>query len=189
MVEKLLVKPNATHLEGYKKALATGWSPNNLRPEAAAEELVRATSQPKVMLAEMDDPMALGPAIVLPDGRKVDRLPSVRRFIWDRGFCGVISLRWPKDQGALPDHVSGHIGYAVIPTERGRGLATQALAELLPIARKVGLDHVDLTADPDNIASCRVIEKNDGKALSRKDLPKVLGGGKSVLYRIQLTAG
>ena len=43
-----------------------------------------------------------------------------------------------------------------------RGYGTQALALILDEARDVGLAQVEITCDPDNHASRRVIEKNGG---------------------------
>ena len=56
--------------------------------------------------------------------------------MWDGEFCGSIGFRWQPGTSTLPPYVLGHIGYAVVPWKRGRGYATQALALLLPEARK-----------------------------------------------------
>jgi predicted acetyltransferase len=64
----------------------------------------------------------------------------------------------------LPSHLSGHIGYSVVPWKQRRGYASQALALLLPVARGFGLPRVLVTCDPSNTASCRVIEANGGVA-------------------------
>ena len=58
--------------------------------------------------------------------------------------------------------VGGHIGYGVIPSQRGRGFATEMLRQALPIAAGLGLSRVLVTCDDDNFASARVIEKNGG---------------------------
>jgi hypothetical protein len=42
-----LVTPSLEHLPSYVKALETGWSPNNMRPEAAQEELRRIRDNPE----------------------------------------------------------------------------------------------------------------------------------------------
>lgn len=62
---------------------------------------------------------------------------------------------------ALRDY-GGHVGYAVRPSERGKGYATLMLKLLLEKARQMGLDRVLITCDRNNVASARVIQKNGG---------------------------
>jgi len=47
--------------------------------------------------------------------------------------------------------------------KRGRGYATEALRQMLIDARSVGLGRLEITTDPDNLASRRVIGRNGGK--------------------------
>ena len=61
-------------------------------------------------------------------GSEVARLPGLTRWMWQDGFCGAINLRYEPGTTDLPPHVSGHIGYSVVPACRGRGCATRALA-------------------------------------------------------------
>lgn len=56
----------------------------------------------------------------------------------------------------------GHIGYDTVPSQRGRGVATEMLRQALPIARGLGLSEVLLTCNDDNRGSIRVIERNGG---------------------------
>jgi predicted acetyltransferase len=83
--------------------------------------------------------------------------------MWDGTFCGSISLRWQDGTDALPPHVLGHIGYAVVPWKQGRGYASEALRLVLVEATRIGIRRLEITTDPDNIASQRVIEKNGGR--------------------------
>jgi hypothetical protein len=62
----------------------------------------------------------------------------------------------------LPADVLGHIGYAVVPWKAGRGYAKRALKLMLEHAHSEGLRYVEITTDPDNVASHRVIEINGG---------------------------
>lgn len=181
-----LITPCLEHLGTYRAALETGWSPNNTRPAAATEELQAISKDPDAFIASLDDPEARGADIQLPDGSFVQRLPSFRRWIWADGFCGSIGLRWQRGTNALPPTCLGHIGYAVVPWRRDEGLATFALGAILPEARAVGLTAVDLTADPENIASVRVIEKNGGQLVTYRDKLPAHGTGKEVLFRIEL---
>lgn len=56
----------------------------------------------------------------------------------------------------------GHIGYHVVTPWQRRGHATRMLAAGLVECRRLGLDRVLLTCDPDNEASRRVILANGG---------------------------
>ena len=183
-----LVTPSLEYLDAYRSALETGWSPRTTRPQAAAEELRAISSDPKGFIKSLDDPDARGGDIQLPDGSFVKRLPSFRRWIWDDGFCGSIELRWQHGTNALPPTCLGHIGYAIVPWRRREGLATAALAALLPEARHVGLTAVDLTVDPSNIASVRIIEANGGQLVTRREKLPAHGDGPELLYRIELLA-
>jgi predicted acetyltransferase len=181
-----LVWPASQHLPEYERALARGWSPDNLRPEAAQEELERITEDPERFLAEQVDRDARGPAINLPDGRTVPRLPGIHKWMWDGEFCGSIDFRWQPGTAELPPHCLGHIGYSVVPWKRGLGYATQALADILPEARQVGLPYVELTTDLSNVASRRVIEANGGRLVERFNKPAGYGGAESLRFRIAL---
>lgn len=56
----------------------------------------------------------------------------------------------------------GHIGFDVRPTARRRGHGTAMLKAALPKARELGLRHVLITCDEDNLGSRGVIEANGG---------------------------
>lgn len=181
-----LVTPSLKYLSAYRTALETGWSPRTNRPEAAAEELRAISHDPAVFVASLDDPEARGADIQLPDGSFVKRLPSFQRWIWADDFCGSMELRWQKGTNALPPTCLGHIGYGVVPWRRGEGLATTALGAILPEARRIGLTAVDLTVDPDNIASVRVIEKSGGQLVARRNRAQTHREGLELLFRIEL---
>jgi predicted acetyltransferase len=182
-----LVVPSLEHLDGYVDALGRGWSPDNVRgEETRREELARIEADPKAFLARLDDRDAKGGPITLPDGTQVARLPGYRRWMWDDGFCGSIGLRWQPGTDALPPYVLGHIGYAVVPWKRERGYATRALALLLPQARKEGLRFVELTTDPDNIPSQKVITNNGGVLVRRFRKEAAYGEEDALLFRIDL---
>ena len=181
------MKPALEHLDSYREALERGWSPDNINGRKTAErELREIAADPVAFVASLDDPEARGAPIELPDGSTVQRLPGFRRFIWDGAFVGSIGLRWQRGTSALPAHVPGHIGYAVVPWKRRRGHASEALRLLLDEARTVGLDYVELTADPDNLPSQKVITANGGKLAERFTKDGALGGGESLLFRIML---
>ncbi|MEL6677367.1 MAG: GNAT family N-acetyltransferase [Pseudomonadota bacterium] len=173
-------------LPDYAQALRTGWSPNNTRPEAAQEQLAAIAHDPDAFLRSLEDPEAAGPPVVLPDGSTVPRLPSIRRWIVAQGFAGSIGLRWHPGTNTLPPTCLGHVGYAVVPWRRREGLATQALTDILPLARHVGLTWVDITVDPANAPSIRVIEKAGGRPDGAFERPASQGGGRDLRFRIPL---
>jgi predicted acetyltransferase len=184
-----LVWPAAEYLPGYVHALQQGWSPDNLRPEAAAEELARIAEDADRFLSAQVDRDAKGPAITLPDSSTVPRLPGYSLWMWDGEFCGSIGFRWKPGTTELPPYCLGHVGYSVVPWKRQRGYATRALQLLLPRARAEGLAYVELTTDADNLASRRVIEANGGRLVERFNKPVMYGGAESLRFRIVVPGG
>jgi len=82
--------------------------------------------------------------------------------------------------------VLGHIGFAVVPWKQGQGRAKTALALILPEARRQGLRHVELTVDPANAASQRVIQACGGKLVERFRKTAAHGGSEALRFRIEL---
>jgi predicted acetyltransferase len=182
-----LVWPSSEHLPSYVAALERGWSRDNLRGDIAArEELVQINANPSAFLGSLVDPEAIGAPVTLPDGSVAARLPGFCRWLWDGEFCGSIGLRWQPGTTALPPHCLGHVGYAVVPWKKGRGYATQALRLLLPEAKAVGLPFVEITTDPENLASQRVIQANGGALVERFTKPAQFGSVPGLRFRIAL---
>jgi predicted acetyltransferase len=186
-----LVKPALGFVSEYKAALERGWSADNARGAAAArEELDKIATDPAAFVAQLDDPEAKGGPITLPDGSTVPRLPGFRRWLWDGAFCGSIGFRWQPGTSALPPHVLGHVGYAVVPWKRGRGYAKEALALLLRDVRDrmrdEGLVYIEVTTDADNAASTAVILANGGRLIERFRKPEAYGAMPSLRFRIEL---
>jgi len=179
-----LVWPAAEYLPGYVHALQQAWSPDNLRPEVASDQLARIAEDPTRFLSEQVDREAKGSPVVLPDGSTVPRLPGYTQWMWDGEFCGSIGFRWQPGTSELPPYCLGHIGYSVVPWKRQRGYATRALQLLLPQARDEGLAYVELTTDADNISSQRVIEANGGEVIERFFKSAAYGGAESLRFRI-----
>jgi predicted acetyltransferase len=181
-----LVWPTRQYLAAYTHALEQGWSPDNLRPEAAQEHLARIRHDAERFLAQQVNREATGLRVILPDGSSAPRLPGYTLWMWDGEFCGSINFRWQPGTSELPPYCLGHIGYSVVPWKRGLGYATRAVRLLLPMARAEGLEYVELTTDADNIASRRVIEANGGTFLERFTKPAAYGGAESLRFRIRL---
>jgi predicted acetyltransferase len=184
-----LIRPDTPYLDSYVHALEQGWSPDNMRPEVAREELERIALDPHSFLSELDDLEAKAPPIRLPDGTVVPRLPGFRRWMWDGAFCGSIGFRYQRGTETLPPYCLGHIGYAVVPWKRKRGYATRALGLLLAELAPFELRYVELTSDATNIASTRVIEANGGVLVESFTKPVGYGGGETLRFRIQLQRG
>jgi predicted acetyltransferase len=177
-----LVEPSLDRLPSYVAALEAGWSPNNVK-NVAAEQLEAIRESPVAFVAGL---AMQGGTITLPDGTSVPKLPFIAHWIWDSAFCGSISLRWQDGTDALPPHVLGHIGYAVVPWKRGRGYATEALRRILIEAWAIGLVRVEITTDPENRASQRVIERNGGRYVDRF-VNELFGPEPHLRYVVDLT--
>jgi RimJ/RimL family protein N-acetyltransferase len=121
-----LVWPSLAYLPTYVDALNRGWSPDNLRGDAAArEELERIAENAAAFLASLVDLEPTG-QIALPDGTMVPRLPGYRQWIWDGEFCGSIGgkkreLRYRVyfDEGAEPRD-GGDVAWAARASLRWR---------------------------------------------------------------------
>ncbi|MCL2281971.1 MAG: GNAT family N-acetyltransferase [Fibromonadales bacterium] len=78
----------------------------------------------------------------------------------DNKIIGIIDLR-----NYLNDFLKtygGHIGYAVRPSERRKGYATEMLSLALDFYKNLGLNKVMIACYKDNLASIKTIEKNGG---------------------------
>jgi predicted acetyltransferase len=185
-----LVRPTSLHLPSYVSALERGWSADNSRGSAAAqEELARIEADPAAFLEGLVDREAKGRPITLPDGSTVSRIPGYHRWMWDGEFCGSIGFRWQPGTTKLPPHCLGHIGYSVVPWKQRRGYATRALGLLLPEAATEGLPFVEITTDPENAASQRVIQANGGVLFERFTKPPQFGSVAGLRFRVAFPTG
>ena len=182
-----LVWPSVEGVRSYARALRRGWSPDNVRGVAAArEELARIAADPAAFVTSMVDREARGGPVALPDGSTVPRLPGYRLWIWDGAVSGGVGFRWQPGTAELPPHCLGHIGYSVVPWKRRRGYATEALRQLLPLAKAEGLPYVEITTDVDNVASQRVVQANGGVLVGEFRKPAQYGGHSGLRFRIPL---
>jgi predicted acetyltransferase len=154
---------------------------------AAQEELRRIESDAEAFVASLEDREAKGAPVKLPDGSVVARIPGFHRWMWDGEFAGSIGFRWQPGTTTLPPHCLGHIGYAVVPWKQRRGYATRALQLLLPEAAAEGLPYVEITTDPENFASQRVIAANGGILVEQFTKPPQFGSKPGLRYRITLS--
>ena len=124
------------------------------------------TSSLKILSRSSTQPIAEAPVaevtLVLHTAYHAASSPwGVRAWRWhivaDGIRTGTISLR--DGHSHVFTHLLGHIGFAVEPAFRGRGLAGQAVLALLPEAAGLGLDTVWITTTPDNAACRRTLER------------------------------
>lgn len=73
---------------------------------------------------------------------------------------GVVRIRHQEVE------CGGHIGYDISPDCRNKGYGNQILKLALEKAVKIGIKEVVLTCNIDNVASRKIIEKNNGKLLA-----------------------
>lgn len=78
----------------------------------------------------------------------------------DEQLVGVFSLK--LELTPYLHNLDGHVGYAVAPSRRNRGLAIEILRQGLDIARSLDFDRILAVCDEDNCASETVILRNGG---------------------------
>lgn len=98
-------------------------------------------------------------------------------------IVGIIDLRhrlndWLKKNGG------GNIGYAVRPSERRKGYASEMVKQALEFYKKNNIEFVEISCDYDNIASKNTILKNNG--IFDRELTDSELGEKVQVYKINL---
>ncbi len=174
-----VIAPTLRDLPAYRDALVRGWLPYASAQESLRlSELMRIDADAPAFIAAQDAPSGAPPDVMTPDGSVFKRIPSFRRWIFDGDvFSGALSFRWLPGTTELPRHVLGHIGYTLVPWQRGAGRMAAALRLFLNEARALGFPHVEITCDPDNIASKRVIISCGGKSVGGVEQPVDRGYG------------
>ena len=89
------------------------------------------------------------------------RVPATMYWLIDKGeVIGRVHIRHELNEFLL--NYGGHIGYYIKPSKRRMGYGKKILELALDKARKMGISHVLLTCDEDNIRSQKVIESCRG---------------------------
>ena len=91
---------------------------------------------------------------------------TCRWIVEDEKVQGGIALRHELNER------TGHIGYGIRPSARGRGLGSWALASMLDVARLRGMGRVLLVCAADNVASVHTIERNGGTLAETRVMPR-----------------
>lgn len=132
---------------GCGKILGPEFTREAIEPADGFASLVR-------LLVGAKDPFA-----PLPDGY----VPWTELWMADGDdeYLGRITLRHELTDALLT--WGGHIGYAVRPSARRRGVASTALRRMLQVAAERAIDPVLVTCDVDNTASRLVIEHAGGE--------------------------
>ena len=101
---------------------------------------------------------------------------------WDSQMLGMIDVRHSLSVPFLAEY-GGHIGYAVRPTERQKGYATEMLRLALRYCAELGIQTVRLGCYTDNLPSIRTIERCHGRRIEEKPY---LDGKPMFIYEISL---
>lgn len=86
---------------------------------------------------------------------------SHRWLVNEPAIVAIVRIRHGLGTPYLRDE-AGHIGYDVPPAWRGKGYGTAALQAGLAEAQRLKLDKVLITADTENVASWKTIERCGG---------------------------
>ena len=174
-----LLVPDVACLPDYVAALKRGWSSSTTR-DVSAEQLVQIEADPEGFVWRLAHSRGL---VTNAEGETVPLLPGTTRWIWDEGFCGSINIRHQTGTVELPPHVSGHIGYSVVPWRQRQGHGTAALRLMLPLAAEYGLPYAIITCDTDNAGSRKVIEVNGGVFVYEAD-DILVPGARKLVFRV-----
>lgn len=131
-----------------------------------AEQIFPAASDPKGKdYAEWLRDRVKGRTIVPPH-----LVPATLLFMVDDAetkIIGGIDIRHRLNDYLL--EFGGHIGYGIVPSERGKGYAKEQLRLALPVAKSLGISRALITCNDWNTASARTIEACGGVLEDRRE--------------------
>lgn len=81
------------------------------------------------------------------------------------------SIRLRNGSTVHVERYAGHIGYAVHEAHRRHHYAARSVRLLVPLARRLGLDPLWITCDPENAASRRTLEIAGARFVEIVDVP------------------
>jgi len=85
----------------------------------------------------------------------------------DQKIIGMIDIRHNLEHNFLAQY-GGHIGYSVLPSERGKGYATEILRMGIEYAKSLNIKKLMLSCFSDNIPSIKTILKCGGVLTATK---------------------
>ncbi len=155
-----LILPNKKYVSSFAKGMEEFRSEKKKsRPTESTLKYFKSVKDFPVYQKKMTDDRK---GTDLPKGR----VPSTAYWAMvGNKFVGILKLRHRLNKKLLK--MGGHIGYAVVPSERRKGYATQMLRLALKRAKALGIEKALLTCDQSNIVSRKVIEKNGGILLNK----------------------
>ncbi len=172
----VLELPSMKVFASYIEALEEGFYRGN-EPIKNKDEIHQIKQNSKDYLSSLNSP-AIG-SYTTPSGEKFQKVPY--ETLWlsaEDMFIGEVSFRHELNE--MLENFGGHIGYGILPSLAGQGLATLALKLTVERAKNMGIKELLLTCSPDNPASRRVIEKNGGKFI---DVSNKTYGFKEICHR------
>ena len=150
----------------------------------------------------MNDPLEVVVALDLCDGEVQLEFSEFAQHPYHKVptyYFRMISAACGKEAGAINlrvastahiERYAGHIGYSVHQEYRGHRYAARSVTLLLPFARRLGLDPLWITCDPENWASRRSLELTGAEFIEIVDVPLDCGmrkyGGKTRKCRYRL---
>lgn len=145
------------------KLLLPEWVSENLYKDYVAswgaETIVPAASDPK----GRDYSTWLSDTIKMRTITPPGLVPATLFFLVDDAetkILGGIDIRHRLNDYLM--EFGGHIGYGIVPDERGKGYAKAQLRLALPAAKSLGVSRALITCDDGNTASARTIEALGG---------------------------
>jgi predicted acetyltransferase len=108
-----------------------------------------------------------------------------------RDELGGINLRAGSNRHI--EMFAGHIGYTVHEPHRGHRYAARSIRLLMPLARRLRLDPLWITCDPENLASRRTLELAGAELVEVVSVPEDCviaqsGHRTKCRYRLDVTA-
>jgi predicted acetyltransferase len=151
--------PHLSLFPSYIEALKEGFYSGS-ESRKSAEDIAELERDPQRYIQSLN--IRKTGSFKTPDGTEVSFVPS--KTLWlstDHIFIGSVSFR--HELSEVLEHYGGHVGYGIRPSFQGKGYASEALRLTRKRALNMGLERLLITCSPENLASEKVILKNNGQ--------------------------